>query len=236
MDMSQALLKAQELLDLLEESYEVRDVRDVRRPIDDRIKKALPLVQRIAANLEPGLAKRMQPHSTMGEWPWFAVRDATVRLVGLIESSEEAAAILSPTGPKLSATRLHPWVWEGAARLWDDGHRRAAIENAALAVEIQVKAKLERFDVTGKDLMPQAFSSEPPKPGAPRLRLPGFTPGTPDYTSAHEGAQFLGMGVMLGIRNLATHRLEEPEEQVALEQLAALSVIARWVDAAMVVT
>jgi hypothetical protein len=40
------------------------------------------------------------------------------------------------------------------------------------------------------------------------------------------------MGAVAAIRNLATHRPEEPDEQVALEQLAALSSLARWVDAA----
>ena len=47
----------------------------------------------------------------------------------------------------------------------------------------------------------------------------------------HEGATLFGMGVRLAIRDLATHRAHEPGEQ-ALEQLTALSVIARWVDAA----
>lgn len=41
---------------------------------------------------------------------------------------------------------------------------------------------------------------------------------------------------MMAIRNLATHDLNEPDEQVALEQLAALSVLARWIDDAKVKT
>ena len=40
---------------------------------------------------------------------------------------------------------------------------------------------------------------------------------------------------MLAIRNPATRDLEQPGEQVALEYLAALSILARWVDEAQVV-
>jgi Protein of unknown function (Hypoth_ymh) len=71
-----------------------------------------------------------------------------------------------------------------------------------------------------------------PKPASPRLRLPGFDHEPPEFTSAHVGARFFGMGAVAAIRNLATHRPEEPDEQVALEQLAAMSSLARWVDAA----
>lgn len=63
---------------------------------------------------------------------------------------------------------------------------------------------------------------------AHQLRNPGFK-------SRHEGAKFFGAGVVLAIRNPATHKLDQPDEQVALEYLAALSIFARWVDEAEVV-
>jgi hypothetical protein len=40
---------------------------------------------------------------------------------------------------------------------------------------------------------------------------------------------------MQRIRNLAAHVLGQPDEQGALEELAALSTLARWIDAATVV-
>ena len=52
-----------------------------------------------------------------------------------------------------------------------------------------------------------------------------------DWTSAHEGAMHLGMGCAQGIRNPQAHPSDDITEQEALEQLAALSVLARWVDA-----
>lgn len=41
---------------------------------------------------------------------------------------------------------------------------------------------------------------------------------------------------MMAVRNVATHEAEDDDEQRALEQLAALSVLARWIDEADVVT
>ncbi|MYE68281.1 MAG: hypothetical protein F4236_09205, partial [Acidimicrobiia bacterium] len=49
-----------------------------------------------------------------------------------------------------------------------------------------------------------------------------------DWRSAHYGAAHFGRGCAQAIRNLATHRTDDRTEQVALEYLAALSVLARW--------
>jgi len=71
---------------------------------------------------------------------------------------------------------------------------------------------------------------------APRLRFPDF-----DYSeapqlwiAAHEGARRFGMGCAQSIGDPDTH-LVCATEQEALEQLAALSVLARWVDDCAVV-
>lgn len=43
----------------------------------------------------------------------------------------------------MAATQLHPWVWEVAARLWDNGHRKEAVDAAASALfDHQLPAKL----------------------------------------------------------------------------------------------
>jgi hypothetical protein len=105
-------------------------------------------------------------------------------------------------------------------------------------VDSHVPAKLNRQrDIKGgADLMGQAFSTRPPEPGAPRLRFTDIPEGTPEWTSAHEGAMKLGQGAAQAIRNPSTHDLTEPEEQEALEMLAVLSYVARLVDKATVVT
>ena len=48
--------------------------------------------------------------------------------------------------------------------------------------------------------------------------------------SAPLGAMKLGEACSQGIRNLVGHKKADLAEQQALEQLGALSVLARWVD------
>lgn len=162
--------------------------------------------------------------------------DAVDQLIGIITYGAEIDALLGPTGPQLAAGNLHPWVWESAARLWAGEHRREAIQAAATHLDHQLQAKLNRSDVSGSDLATQAFTSAFPEPGKPRLRLPNLTPGTDSWKSAHDGAMHFARGCFMAIRNPATHTLDQPDEQTALELLAALSVLARWIDQAEVQT
>ena len=53
-------------------------------------------------------------------------------------------------------------------------------------------------------------------------------------TSAPLGAMDFGRGCAEGIRNMNAHGTRELPAQEALEYLAALSVLARWVDTAQV--
>lgn len=163
-------------------------------------------------------------------------RQAVVRLIGIIERQQETAAIFTPTGPQLAATGLHPWVWNAARDLWSDGHHRNAVADAANKIETMLHAKLGRHDVSGKDLYAQAFTTANPKIDSPRLRFPGLPGGTQRWTSAHDGAMHFGMGCAQGLRNWAAHSLDDADEQLALEYLAALSVLARWIEQAAVVT
>ena len=125
--------------------------------------------------------------------------------------------------------------------LWDDGHYREAVQAAATAVEQQTKRKVDRGDLSGGDLYLGVFMPGG-KPGERRLRfrnIEEYTAGgdtTQDWTSAHRGAAFFGQGCSQGIRNLVSHNTDDVDEQVALEHLAALSVLARWVDTATVQT
>lgn len=238
MDVERAIGRVKRFIETIEDSL-LQDVAGVHTSTDPQLDRAirleLPLIQKIAEQIESGLGRSMEPRSYMGEWPWSNARDAAVRLLGILQGQQEAQEILAPAGPKLAANRLHPWVWEAAAKLWDDGHLRLAIQNAATAIDRKLQAKLSMVSKSGQALVTQAFQPAPPKANEKRLRLPQFVEGTEDWTSAHQGAMAFGQGCMLAIRNLATHRPSEPEEQMALEQLASLSVLARWIDVAEVV-
>jgi hypothetical protein len=201
----------------------------------DQIKRQLPLIRKIVADVEPGAETNMVPHSRVsGGWPFRNIRDAVLKAIGALETEAEAQAILGPKGPRLAASQFHPWVWSAAVTLWDQGQRRLAVQTAATTLETHLGGKLG-IPRGGKDLFGLAFSDKEPTVDEPRLRFPEFPAGSNDYTSALDGARFFGMGCMARIRNLATHRVEEIDEQVALEQLAALSLLARWVESAEVV-
>ncbi|MFD0367779.1 TIGR02391 family protein [Streptomyces sp. NPDC127114] len=84
-------------------------------------------------------------------------------------------------------------------------------------------------------LFVNVFSKDDPKPGQPRLRLM-TNDGSDTFRSVHRGAATFAEGCFAGIRNPNSHEdgLPELPEHEALEQLAAFSVLARWVDGATV--
>ncbi len=73
-----------------------------------------------------------------------------------------------------------------------------------------------------------------PKPEAARLRL-AQDDGSKTYENVHRGARTFAEGLYAAIRNPGMHTpTAGGEEQLALEQLAAFSLLARWVDQASV--
>jgi hypothetical protein len=197
------------------------------RNVEMKINESLPLVERIVVELDPRLASPMRAKPSMG-WPHFPKIAALEEALGILRSKEKADAIFAPKGPQLAATDLHPWIWNAAVDLWADGHHREAVQRAATALfDSHLPAKLLSVGKPG-DLVSQAFSLEPPEQGKNRLRIPGYAEGSESWKNVHNGARFIGMGCVAAIRNLSTHELELSEQE-ALEQLATLSVMARWV-------
>ena len=185
--------------------------------------------------MDPALAGRLRAESY--GWSWQRTLEASQELAGTLASLQDAQQILGPVGPKLAEANLHPWVCNAAVDLWDDGHRREAVQAAASAIfDRHLPAKLGvPQPQSAKDFAAQAYSTAPPAVGKLRLRLPDYANGTADWTSQHEGAMYLGMACAQLIRNLATHGTE-PDERTALEQLATLSLYARLAHQAQLTT
>lgn len=195
-----------------------------------------PLIEDIAEAVDAREGRdRFKPHGH--EWQWNGVSSHAQRLAGILDQHETRAELFEPSGPRLQADRLHPWVWDAAKNLWGSGYYGPAVHDATKAVERQTQLKIDRLDLDGKDLYAQAFSASDPDVDAPRLRFNEIDKAEQPkrWTSAHEGAQFLGMGCAQGIRNPQAHSTDALDEQEALEQLAALSILARWVEASEVV-
>jgi hypothetical protein len=201
-------------------------------PEDDVLKKA-QVVEQILDRVIPGW--RDLDASTSHK-RWELHREAAVRAKEAVSRAEEVHRNLGDDAPEISAANLHPWVWSGAASLWRSSHYRSAVEDAAKKVNAETQNKVGRREVSETRLFQEAFSLSAATPGKARLRrMPPDDSET--YKSVQRGAMALAEGIYAGIRNPFGH--EEPQdidEQVALEYLAALSVLARWVDESMVET
>lgn len=198
----------------------------------------LPLMREIANAIHPEVAASLWEsddgqvdESLNPVWPWRDAYAATQELCGVLEHWEARRRIFGPTGPVLPASRLHEWVWDAAKSRWDDGYYDDAVHAAAESVNQKTQVKLDRRDLSGTDLYQQAFSLSDALPDRPRLRLRFVEPEDEDtWKSAHGGAMKLGEACFQGFRNLVAHKKTVLSEQEALEQLGALSTLARWVD------
>jgi len=170
--------------------------------------------------------------------PWSNQRAAAMQAKSLLVRADELQTHLGNPGPKLDASALHPDVWDAAKSFWRSGHHGAAVEAAAKAINAILQAKVDRRDLSEAKLVADCFSLNPPRVGAPRLRLIDDDGGD-TYRSIHEGAAAFGRGCFMAIRNVVAHEYgeaAEPSEAEALEYLAAFSVLARWISAARVLS
>jgi hypothetical protein len=185
----------------------------------------------IAATGEDHLAARVVEHEEgmYGGHPFTQARVAIVEAIAILAQREELAEIVGPVGPRLSGSELHPTIWGAAARLWDDGHLRAAVQTAATALEGLLQG-IAGPGVSGESLA-VLFSTNEPTAGSPRLRLRNVDPTSKTWKSAHEGAAALVRGAFMGVRNLVSHPgWPDPSPREGLEMLALLSYVAHLVD------
>jgi hypothetical protein len=202
--------------------------------LDVKIAGTIGAIVALAHEVDLELAQRIRVRDR-GGWPYGPCLTACQELAERLKIRPQLERVMRGPGPVLDATQLHPWVWLAAERLWANGHFPEAVRSAAARIldeELPKKLGVPR----GGSSVGEAFSEKEPSLGSPRLRFASFTHGTDDWRNAHNGARLFGMGCEAGIRNLVTHGGRRPDEREALEMLAALSVLARWIDEAEVVT
>lgn len=189
------------------------------------------MVERILDRVIPGWSSR---YNNTRNNRWTGHREAALRAREALLRKQELDENLGENAPELSAAEPHPWVWSGAKSLWQPGHYREAVEGAIKKLNADTQNKVGRRDVSETDLFKQAFSLDDPKAGKAGLRRMKDD-GSDTYRSVQRGAMNLAEGVFAGIRNPLSHEADQEfSEQEALEYLATLSVLARWVDAATV--
>ena len=196
---------------------------------DIEVTKQAPVVEKILDRVIPDW--RNEVPDTLANNRWSRHREAAIRAREQLAREQEIKENLGENAPELSAAQLHPWVWSGARSLWQSGHYREAVEVAIKKLNAETQNKIGRRDVSETDLFKQAFSVDDPQQGKARLRRMKDDGGD-TYRSVQRGAMTFAEGVFAGIRNPLSHEADqELSEQEALEYLAALSVLARWVDA-----
>jgi hypothetical protein len=209
----------------------------------DQLTALDPIMRDLMEAVRPGLGEYSPPSAYEG-WShadsqyWFdTVRPHVLQAIGIHELGEEARRRMRPDSPDLVADQLHTWVWEAAAPLWYAGSRQEAVHAAARSVNARMQQKRGHHDKSDAALCREFFSLDSPAPGRPRLRFSGYARSDATWRSRQQGAMDFGAGCFEGIRNPAAHQYRlDLSEQVALEQLAAFSLLARWVEECIVET
>lgn len=202
--------------------------KDLTAAPDTDVAKQAQVVEKILERVLPNW--RNDVTGKMANNRWAKHREAAIRAREELARADEIRQNLGDDAPQISAANLHPWIWLGARSLWQSGHFVQAVRDAATKLNAEMQNKVGRRDVSETDLFKQSFSLDAAKSGKARLRR--MTPEDSDtYRSLQRGAMAFAEGVFAGIRNPLSHEVDqEMSEQVALEHLAALSVLARWVD------
>src|SRR5262249_36969596 len=119
-----------------------------------------------------------------------------------------------------SELNLHPEVRRAAEGLFSDGHYANAVEDACKALDLLVRLRSGRADLSGTDLMHTVFT-----PNAPLLRFNA-------NESEQRGMMYFYAGVMLAFRNPRAHGFISDQAQEALDIISFVSFLAKALDAA----
>jgi uncharacterized protein (TIGR02391 family) len=143
-----------------------------------------------------------------------------------LDADEEAA---SRTIRAYDGLDLHPEIARAASKLYRDGHYANAIEDAVKALNAFVRLRSGVDDRDGMGLMEYVFG-----PKSPVLAFNGLQ----DDSDRDEQKGFMMMlsGAVAGLRNPRAHRLVKDSPERALEFIAYVSLLAKLVDGAEVVT
>ncbi|MGW8955849.1 TIGR02391 family protein [Streptomyces sp. NPDC055709] len=151
------------------------------------------------------------------------VLDSAEQILGRLEAmTDKAEAELPPT---TGVEAMHPTIWGAARKLWLDGHFRLAVQSAAETLTAQVKTRTGLANMDATNVYERVFA-----PRNPMLAWPG-DPDNRTVSSMQNGLSKYAPGLNMAVRNTATHVASgEMTAQQALERLAALSLLAHWID------
>ncbi|MFC5799308.1 TIGR02391 family protein [Streptomyces formicae] len=151
------------------------------------------------------------------------VLDSAEQILGRLEAlTDKAEAELPPT---TGVEAMHPTIWGAARKLWLDGHFRLAVQSAAETLISQLKTRTGLANMDATNVYEKVFNAK-----SPVLTWPG-DPTDRTVSSMQNGLSKYAPGLNMTVRNTATHAAsDEMTAQQALERLAALSLLAHWID------
>lgn len=203
--------------------------------IDD-IESQIPVVDKILHRILPKNIMLDMALFSASNGGWKQVRTYCIKAIALLEREKEIEENLGDESPDISAGSLHSWVWDGASSLWRSGHYGEAVQGAIRKLNAETQNKIGLRNLSETKLFNQAYGDGGPTKTTPRLHRMK-NDGSDTFKSLQRGTRSFAEGIFAGIRNPMAHESEyDISEQEALEYLAALSVLARWVDKSTLVT
>lgn len=179
----------------------------------------------------------------LGWWRVFTKPPLVRSSAGPVQGCSHARGELASAGTGPDDRELNPLpriarpnVWAAAGTRWKAKHLNDAVMAASKAVNAMLQGKVARDDLSEVKLVQAAFSMDPPAVGERRLRFPAVK-GEQTRTAVTVGAMNFGVGCFMAMRDPIGHLTDDQHElteQEALEQLAAWSLFARWIDRAEV--
>ena len=153
-----------------------------------------------------------------------------LKLQAIIDLFEEKLGT-SSADPTVRARRafgdldLHPEIANAVTSLYEGGHYANAVEDACKVLDLLVKMRSKRLDLSGTELMQKVFSAN-----SPVLKFNDLQ--TDSDKSEQQGMMFLYAGAMLALRNPRAHGLIQDTAEGALEYIALTSMLAKALDRA----
>jgi uncharacterized protein (TIGR02391 family) len=118
---------------------------------------------------------------------------------------------------------IHPEIARACTKLFNNGHYAEAVEAACKVLDMLVKLRSMRSDLSGTELMQVSFS-----PKAPILKYNDQT--NDSEKSEQQGMMFLFSGAMLAFRNPRAHGLVLDHPENAVDYISFLSMLAKSLD------
>jgi uncharacterized protein (TIGR02391 family) len=137
----------------------------------------------------------------------------------------EDAGILGSVKPikAYEGLELHPAIAKASSNLYKDGHYANAVEDAVKALNALVRLNSGVEDKDGIQLMESVFS-----PKNPILKVNNLS----DQSDIDEQKGFMNLfsGAVCGLRNPRAHKIIKDDAEMALEFIAFISLLAKFVD------